>query len=42
MTMASDISTPAREFGPQNIHVAKVIIDGGIHGDRLLTLAPSG
>ncbi|MEY3259575.1 MAG: hypothetical protein RIT46_404, partial [Pseudomonadota bacterium] len=30
----------AREFGPQNIHVAHVIIDGGIHGERLLTLAP--
>ena len=30
----------AREFGPQNIHVAHVIIDGGIHGDRLLNLAP--
>jgi NAD(P)-dependent dehydrogenase (short-subunit alcohol dehydrogenase family) len=30
----------AREFGPQNIHVAHVIIDGGIHGERLLSLAP--
>jgi NAD(P)-dependent dehydrogenase (short-subunit alcohol dehydrogenase family) len=30
----------AREFGPQNIHVAHVIIDGGIHGERLLTRAP--
>lgn len=30
----------AREFGPQNIHVAHVIIDGGIHGERLLTVAP--
>jgi NAD(P)-dependent dehydrogenase (short-subunit alcohol dehydrogenase family) len=30
----------AREFGPQNIHVGHVIIDGGIAGDRLLTLVP--
>jgi NAD(P)-dependent dehydrogenase (short-subunit alcohol dehydrogenase family) len=30
----------AREFGPHNIHVAHVIIDGGIHGQRLLDLAP--
>lgn len=25
----------AREFGPQGIHVAHVVIDGGINGDRL-------
>lgn len=30
----------AREFGPHNIHVAHVIIDGGIHGQRLMDLAP--
>jgi len=30
----------AREFGPQNIHVGHVVIDGGIHGERLLTLMP--
>jgi NAD(P)-dependent dehydrogenase (short-subunit alcohol dehydrogenase family) len=30
----------AREFGPQNIHVGHVVIDGGIHGERLITLAP--
>ena len=30
----------AREFGPQNIHVAHVVIDGGIMGERLITLAP--
>jgi NAD(P)-dependent dehydrogenase (short-subunit alcohol dehydrogenase family) len=30
----------AREFGPQNIHVAHVVIDGGILGQRLMTLAP--
>jgi len=31
----------AREFGPQGIHVGHVIIDGGIHGDRLLTHRPA-
>jgi len=30
----------AREFGPQGIHVAHVIIDGGIEGDRLLSRMP--
>lgn len=30
----------AREFGPQNIHVGHVVIDGGIEGERLLTLLP--
>ena len=30
----------AREFGPQNIHVAHVVIDGGIDGERLRTSAP--
>lgn len=30
----------AREFGAQGIHVAHVIIDGGINGERLKTLAP--
>jgi NAD(P)-dependent dehydrogenase (short-subunit alcohol dehydrogenase family) len=30
----------AREFGPQNIHVAHVVIDGGIMGERLITFAP--
>ncbi len=30
----------AREFGPQNIHVAHVVVDGGIRGDRLLTALP--
>ncbi|MDB5479898.1 MAG: glucose 1-dehydrogenase [Caulobacteraceae bacterium] len=31
----------AREFGPQNIHVGHVVIDGGIAGDRLLTFRPN-
>ena len=31
----------AREYGPLGIHVAHVVIDGGIRGDRLLTRAPT-
>jgi NAD(P)-dependent dehydrogenase (short-subunit alcohol dehydrogenase family) len=30
----------AREYGPQNIHVGHVVIDGGIGGDRLLSMMP--
>lgn len=30
----------AREFGPKNIHVGHVIVDGGIEGERLLTFLP--
>jgi len=30
----------AREFGPQNIHVGHVVVDGGIAGERLLTRVP--
>ncbi len=30
----------AREFGPQNIHVGHVVIDGGIEGERLLSRVP--
>ena len=30
----------AREFGPQGIHVAHVIIDGGINGERLKNAQP--
>jgi NAD(P)-dependent dehydrogenase (short-subunit alcohol dehydrogenase family) len=30
----------AREFGPQGIHVAHVVIDGGIDGERLRSTAP--
>src|SRR3546814_7576487 len=26
----------AREIGPKGVHVAHLVIDGGIHGDRLL------
>ena len=31
----------AREFGPQGIHVAHVIVDGGIDGERLRTAVPA-
>jgi NAD(P)-dependent dehydrogenase (short-subunit alcohol dehydrogenase family) len=30
----------AREFGPQNIHVGHVVVDGGIDGERLLSRVP--
>lgn len=30
----------AREFGPQNIHVGHIVIDGGIDGDRLNSRLP--
>jgi NAD(P)-dependent dehydrogenase (short-subunit alcohol dehydrogenase family) len=30
----------AREFGPQGIHVAHVVIDGVIHGDQALSRFP--
>jgi NAD(P)-dependent dehydrogenase (short-subunit alcohol dehydrogenase family) len=30
----------AREFGPQNIHVGHVVVDGGIAGDRVLSRNP--
>jgi NAD(P)-dependent dehydrogenase (short-subunit alcohol dehydrogenase family) len=30
----------AREYGPMGIHVAHVVIDGGIHGERLLRRMP--
>jgi NAD(P)-dependent dehydrogenase (short-subunit alcohol dehydrogenase family) len=30
----------AREYGPQGVHVAHVVIDGGIDGERLRTHAP--
>lgn len=31
----------AREYGPQGIHVAHVLIDGGIDGDRLRSAIPA-
>lgn len=32
--------TLAREFGPQAVHVAHVVVDGGIDGERLRSSAP--
>jgi len=34
------VQSLAREFGPQGIHVAHAIIDGGIEGERLLSRMP--
>ena len=34
------VQSLAREFGPQGIHVAHAIIDGGIEGERLLSRLP--
>lgn len=31
----------AREFGPRGLHVAHVVVDGGIAGERLLSAAPA-
>ena len=31
----------AREFGPQGIHIAQVIVDGAIDGDRINTFLPN-
>lgn len=30
----------ARDYGPRGVHVAHVVIDGGINGDRLKTFLP--
>lgn len=34
------VQSLAREFGPQGLHIAHAIIDGGIEGERLLTRMP--
>lgn len=34
------VQSIAREYGPKNIHVGHVVVDGGIEGDRLLARAP--
>ena len=34
------VQSLAREFGPQGLHIAHVIIDGGIEGERLLSRMP--
>ena len=30
----------AREYGPKGLHVAHILIDGGINGERLKTFRP--
>jgi NAD(P)-dependent dehydrogenase (short-subunit alcohol dehydrogenase family) len=30
----------AREYGPKNVHIGHVVVDGGIEGDRLLSRVP--
>ena len=34
------VQSLAREFGPKGIHIAQVMIDGGIYGDRLKSRFP--
>jgi NAD(P)-dependent dehydrogenase (short-subunit alcohol dehydrogenase family) len=34
------VQSIAREYGPHNIHVAHIVVDGGIEGDRLLSRVP--
>ena len=34
------VQSLAREFGPQGLHIAHAIIDGGIEGERLLSRMP--
>lgn len=34
------VQSIAREYGPHNIHVGHVVVDGGIAGDRLLSRNP--
>src|SRR5882757_546805 len=38
--LRSIAQSAAREYGPQGVHVAHVVIDGGIDGERLRTNAP--
>jgi NAD(P)-dependent dehydrogenase (short-subunit alcohol dehydrogenase family) len=38
--LRSVAQSTAREYGPRNIHVAHVVIDGGIDGDQLRRNAP--
>ena len=34
------VQAAAREFGPQGLHIAHVVIDGSIDGERIQTVAP--
>ena len=38
--LRSIAQSAAREYGPRGIHVAHVVIDGGIDGERMRTVAP--
>jgi len=38
--LRSIAQSAAREYGPQGVHVAHVVIDGGIDGERLRSSAP--
>jgi NAD(P)-dependent dehydrogenase (short-subunit alcohol dehydrogenase family) len=38
--LRSVAQSAAREYGPQGVHVAHIVIDGGIDGERLRTSAP--
>jgi NAD(P)-dependent dehydrogenase (short-subunit alcohol dehydrogenase family) len=38
--LRSVAQSAAREYGPQGVHVAHVVIDGGIDGERLRSSAP--
>jgi NAD(P)-dependent dehydrogenase (short-subunit alcohol dehydrogenase family) len=38
--LRSIAQSAAREYGPKGIHVAHVIVDGGINGERLRSAAP--
>jgi len=38
--LRSIAQSTAREYGPQGIHVAHVVVDGGIDGERLRSTAP--
>jgi NAD(P)-dependent dehydrogenase (short-subunit alcohol dehydrogenase family) len=38
--LRSIAQSAAREYGPQGVHVAHIVIDGGIDGERLRTNAP--
>jgi NAD(P)-dependent dehydrogenase (short-subunit alcohol dehydrogenase family) len=38
--LRSIVQSVAREYGPQGVHAAHIVIDGGIDGERLRTSAP--
>jgi NAD(P)-dependent dehydrogenase (short-subunit alcohol dehydrogenase family) len=38
--LRSVAQSAAREYGPRGVHVAHIVIDGGINGERLRSVAP--